>query len=110
MNVTWIAVSQRTGEIGLLKALGATPAQVRLLFVGEAGLLALAGGLAGLALGELLLWLARLLWDLPLAAPAWARAGALLLAFGVALLFAWLPASRAARLEPVAALRPPGAR
>ncbi|WP_455232763.1 ABC transporter permease [Geopseudomonas aromaticivorans] len=110
MNVTWIAVSQRTEEIGLLKALGATPAQVRLLFVGEAALLALAGGLAGLLLGELLLWLGRLLWDFPLAAPWWARGGALLLAFATALLFAWLPAARAARLEPVAALRPSGAR
>lgn len=110
MNVTWIAVSQRTAEIGLLKALGATPAQVRLLFVGEAALLALAGGLAGLALGELLLWLARQLWRFPLTAPWWARGGALALALGTALLFAWLPAARAARLEPVAALRPPGAR
>lgn len=110
MNVTWIAVSQRTAEIGLLKALGATPAQVRLLFVGEAALLALAGALIGLALGEALLWLARQLWDLPLLAPWWARGGALALALGTALAFAWLPAERAARLEPVAALRPAGAR
>ncbi|MEX6500753.1 ABC transporter permease [Pseudomonas zhanjiangensis] len=110
MNVTWIAVNQRTAEIGLLKALGARPAQVRLLFVGEAGLLALAGGLAGLGLSEALLWLARQLWDIPLQTPAWARAGSLLLALLAALLFAWLPAGQAARLEPLEALRPPGAR
>ncbi|MDA7086931.1 ABC transporter permease [Pseudomonas sp. SA3-5] len=110
MNVTWIAVNQRTAEIGLLKALGARPGQVRLLFVGEAALLALAGGLAGLLLSELLLWFGRQLWDIPLQTPAWARAGSLLLALLAALLFAWLPANQAARLEPLEALRPPGAR
>ena len=110
MNVTWISVSQRTAEIGLLKALGATSAQVRLLFLGEAALLALVGALGGLALGEVLLWLGRWAWELPLQTPAWARVGSLLLALGAALLFAWLPASQAARLSPVVALRPPGAR
>ena len=110
MNVTWIAVNQRTAEIGLLKALGARPAQVRLLFVGEAALLALAGGLIGLGLSEALLWLGRQLWEIPLQTPLWARLGSLLLAMLAALLFAWLPANQAARLEPLAALRPPGAR
>ena len=80
MNVTWIAVNQRTAEIGLLKALGARPAQVRALFVGEAALLALAGGLIGLGLSEALLWLGRQLWEIPLQTPVWARIGSLLLA------------------------------
>jgi putative ABC transport system permease protein len=110
MNVTWIAVSQRTAEIGLLKAIGATAGQVRLLFLGEAALLALSGALAGLLLGEALLWLGRQAWGLPLHAPLWARVSAVLLALFTSLLFAWLPASRAARLEPVVALRPAGAR
>ena len=110
VNVTWIAVNQRTAEIGLLKALGARPAQVRLLFVGEAALLALAGGLIGLGLSEALLWLGRQLWEIPLQTPVWARIGSLLLASLAALLFAWLPANQAARMEPLAALRPSGAR
>lgn len=110
MNVTWIAVNQRTAEIGLLKAIGASAAQVRLLFLGEAGLLAGAGALAGLLLGEALLWLGRWIWDFPLHAPWWARLGAALLALATALLFAWLPASRAAALHPVDALRPQAAR
>ncbi|HBX54668.1 ABC transporter permease [Pseudomonas sp. UBA2684] len=106
MNVTWIAVSQRTAEIGLLKAVGATAGQVRLLFLGEAVMLALVGALGGLLLAESLLWLGRQASDLPLYAPWWARLGSLALAFACSLLFAWLPASRAAALTPLAALNP----
>jgi putative ABC transport system permease protein len=66
MNVTWISVSQRTDEIGLLKAIGATAAQVRLLFLGEALLLSVLGGVLGLLLmGLLLLALHLLLPGLP---------------------------------------------
>ncbi len=108
MNVTWISVLQRTAEIGLLKAVGASSNQVRLLFLGEAALLALLGAGSGLALGELLLWIGRLASDLPLQAPWWARLGAPALALGAALLFAWLPASHAAAQAPVQALRPQG--
>jgi putative ABC transport system permease protein len=110
MNVTWIAVLQRTAEIGLLKAIGASSAQVRLLFLGEAALLALLGAGLGLGLGELLLWGGRLASDLPLHAPWWARLGAPALALGAALLFAWLPANHAAAQPPVQALRPQGGR
>ncbi|MDH4610503.1 ABC transporter permease [Pseudomonas sp. BN102] len=110
MNVTWIAVLQRTAEIGLLKAIGASSAQVRLLFLGEAALLALLGAGLGLGLGELLLWVGRLASDLPLYAPWWARLGAPALALGAALLFAWLPANHAAAQAPVQALRPQGGR
>ncbi|MCO6055957.1 ABC transporter permease [Pseudomonas sp. MOB-449] len=108
MNVTWIAVMQRTAEIGLLKAIGASSMQVRLLFLGEAAMLALLGAGAGLALGELLLWVGRLASGLPLHAPWWARLGAPSLAVFAALLFAWLPASHAAAQAPVQALRPQG--
>ncbi|AYF89411.1 ABC transporter permease [Pseudomonas sp. JS3066] len=108
MNVTWIAVLQRTAEIGLLKAVGASSDQVRLLFLGEAALLALLGATMGLALGELLLWIGRLASGLPLYAPWWARLGAPSLALAAAVLFAWLPASHAAAQVPVQALRPQG--
>ena len=108
MNVTWISVSQRTTEIGLLKTLGATAGQGRLLFLGEALLLALAGALGGLLCAEALLWLARAALHVPLYAPWWARLGSLSLALCCALLFAWLPASRAAAMAPVMALRPAG--
>ncbi|MBT8765973.1 ABC transporter permease [Metapseudomonas boanensis] len=110
MNVTWIAVLQRTAEIGLLKAIGARAGQVRLLFLGEAVLLALLGSGLGLLLGEGLLWIGRLTSDLPLISPWWARLGAPALAVTVAVLFAWLPASHAAAQAPVRALRPQGSR
>lgn len=105
MNVTLITVTQRTSEVGLLKALGASSRLVGRLFLTEAGLLALLGALGGVALGEALLWLGRRLFpELPFAAPAWAVATAVAVAVGTGLLFALLPARRAARLDPVAAL------
>ncbi|WP_432696547.1 ABC transporter permease [Marinobacterium sp. YM272] len=106
MNITLISVSQRTAEIGLLKALGARAADVRLIFLSEAALLSLLGALFGFALGYGLLWAGQLVWPVfPVSVPLWALLGSLAIALGVALLFAWLPASRAARLAPVLALR-----
>ncbi|MFP4610615.1 MAG: ABC transporter permease [Thiohalophilus sp.] len=105
MNVMLVAVSQRTAEIGLLKALGATPGQVLVLILIEALLLAGLGGLIGLGIGQLGSWgLRSAIPALQAYPPAWANT----LSFGVALLtgilFSLLPARRAARLDPVQAL------
>lgn len=106
MNVTLITVTQRTGEVGLLKALGASSSLVARLFLTEAGLLALLGALGGVALGEALLWAGRRAFpELPFAAPLWAELTAVAVAVGTGLLFALLPARRAARLDPVTALQ-----
>jgi putative ABC transport system permease protein len=105
MNVMLVAVSQRTGEVGLLKAIGATRRQVLSLFLTEAILLSLAGALAGIAVGQAASWLVRKLYPvLPLAAPWWAYLLAVLTALTSGIVFGMLPARRAARLDPVAAL------
>jgi len=105
MNVMLVAVSQRTREIGLLKAVGATHRQVTSLFLAEAILLSLAGGLVGLALGYLGSAAIQGLYPaLPARAPTWAVAAALGVACLTGLLFGILPARRAADLDPVQAL------
>ncbi|HVT18678.1 MAG TPA: ABC transporter permease [Thermoanaerobaculia bacterium] len=105
MNVMLVSVSERTREIGLLRAVGAGRGQVLAAFLAEAALLAATGGLLGLGAG----WAAvRLLVGifpaLPAAPPAWAVVSAFALALGVGIFFGWLPARRAARLDPVLAL------
>jgi putative ABC transport system permease protein len=105
MNVMLITVAQRTREIGLLKAVGAAPAQIRALFFAEALLLSAIGAGAGLALGVAGGYLvSRLYPALPALAPAWAMGSAVALALATGISFAVLPARRAARLDPVTAL------
>ncbi len=105
MNVMLVAVSQRTAEIGLLKALGATPRQILLLILAEAMLLSFLGAGAGLLMGELGSLAVRQLFPLlPAYAPWWAVVTAVLVALVAGLLFSLLPARRAARLDPVLAL------
>ncbi len=105
MNVTLISVTQRTEEIGLLKALGAGGRTVRLLFLVEAGLMSLAGALAGSAVGLALLALGRMAWpSIPFTAPLGTIVAALLVAIAGGVVFALVPAGRAANLDPVVAL------
>ena len=105
MNVMLISVTQRRHEIGLLKALGATGANIRLMFFTEAVLLALGGALLGLAVGKLgQLFIGQLFPSIPFTAPWWAVIAAPLTAIGTAVLFSVAPARRAARLDPVRAL------
>ncbi len=105
MNVMLIAVSQRTDEIGLLKAVGAPGAQVLRLFLSESAMLSLVGAAVGLLLSAAgLLALARMFPDFPVRAPLWAPLAAVGVALGTGVLFGVLPARRAARLDPVAAL------
>ena len=106
LTILTIAVAERTSEIGLLRAVGATQRRILLLFLGEAALLAAVGGTAGLLLG----WAVALLLEfalpaLPVHTP-WSYALlAELVAVAVGLAAGVLPARRAAHLDPLEALR-----
>jgi putative ABC transport system permease protein len=105
MNVMLVSVTERTREIGLLKAVGVTQAQVVAVFLVEAALLATVGGsaglLAGLGAGRVL---QQLYPEFPFHPPPWAIPVALGVSCAVGLLFGILPARRAAQLDPVMAL------
>jgi putative ABC transport system permease protein len=105
MNVMLVAVSQRTREVGLLKALGATRRQIIALFLTEAIFLALFGGAAGLALGYLVAAGLRLLFPgFAFMPPLWAVIAAFTVAMACGVFFGILPARKAASLDPIAAL------
>jgi putative ABC transport system permease protein len=105
MNVMLVSVSERTREVGLLKALGVTQSQVVSVFLVEAAILSTAGGaiglLAGLGAGR---FLQRLYPDFPIQPPGWAVVAAVVVSCSVGLIFGILPARNAARLDPVQAL------
>ena len=105
MNVMLVAVTQRTGEIGLLKALGAPARTIRLAFLAEAAMLSTVGAVVGYLLGQLGAFALRQAFPVfPAYPPDWAVIAGLSTALGTGLLFGVMPARRAARLDPVQAL------
>ena len=105
MNVMLVAVTQRTGEIGLLKALGATARTIRLAFLAEAAMLSAVGALVGYLLGQLGAFALRQFFPVfPAYPPDWAVIAGLSTALATGLIFGVMPARRAARLDPVQAL------
>ncbi len=108
MNIMLVSVSERTREIGLRKAVGARPGIVLLQFLVEAVTLCVAGGFIGLVVGQLLTLAVQ---SIPGAAldgaviPGWAIAVAFIFSAGTGVLFGMFPAIKAARLDPIEALR-----
>jgi putative ABC transport system permease protein len=105
MNIMLMAVTERTHEIGLRKAVGATSADVRRQFLAEAVALALAGGVLGVAAGWALAFVVSSASPLPARVTPWSVALSLVLGAGIGVLFGVYPASRAARLDPITAMR-----
>ncbi len=106
MNLALVSTHQRTGEIGLLKALGADSHLILQLFLCEALLLAGLGALCGTLFGFLAVQVAAALWpSFPIQIPLWATLAAILAALATGLLFCWLPARQAAGKDAVISLR-----
>src|SRR5471030_2649152 len=106
MNIMLVSVTERTREIGIRKAVGARRSDIIVQFLTEAVVLTAMGGMLGLLLGWTISRLAGLVFpNLPTAVPLWAAASGVLVSVGVGLFFGIWPAGRAARLDPVEALR-----
>jgi len=106
MNVSYISVSQRREEIGLLKSLGASGREVRLIFIISSLVITSFGTLAGLILSYSIVFIIQTNFpSIPLAIPWWSTLAAIFMSFIMALLFSWLPANKAAAVDPILALR-----
>lgn len=105
MNIMLMSVTERTVEIGVRKALGANARDIRRQFLAESIALATMGGIAGVLAGWGLALLISTVSPLPARVTLWSIGLALTLGAGVGVLFGVYPAARAARLDPIAALR-----
>jgi putative ABC transport system permease protein len=105
MNIMLVSVTERTREIGLRKSLGARQADIRTQFLIESSTIAAIGGICGVFFGILVAEIVSLTTPLPSSVQVWSVLMGLIVATGVGLFFGVYPATKAARLDPVVALR-----
>jgi putative ABC transport system permease protein len=105
MNIMLVSVTERTREIGLRKSLGARQSDIRMQFLIESSALAAIGGTVGVILGIVLAKIVSMTTSLPSSVQIWSVLMGLIVATSVGLFFGVYPAAKAARLDPVVALR-----
>ena len=105
MNIMLMAVSERTREIGIRKALGARRRDILSQFVVESATLSLVGAALGIATGIGLAFLVKAVTPMPAAVAPWSIVLAVVIGVGVGMIAGVYPATRAARLDPITALR-----
>jgi putative ABC transport system permease protein len=105
LNIMLVSVTERTREIGIRKALGAKRHRILMQFATEAVTLSLVGGVIGIAVGFGLAFLGRWTFGMYTAVPLWSVLLSLGMSSGVGLIFGIYPAARAARLDPIEAMR-----
>ena len=103
--IMMISVTERTREIGVRKALGATRGEILFQFLVEAATLTVLGGMIGMAMGAVISWGIRTFSPIPASIPLWSIAAALIASAVTGIFFGLYPANRAAKLDPVEALR-----
>jgi putative ABC transport system permease protein len=103
--IMMISVTERTREIGVRKALGATRREIMFQFLIEAATLTLVGAIAGMILGGLIAVAVKKFTPIPAAVPMWAVGLAVLASTITGICFGLYPANKASRLDPVEALR-----
>ncbi len=106
MNIMLVSVTERTHEIGVRKAIGARRSDILIQFLLEASVLTGLGGIAGIVFGWLISVISKMIFkSLPAAVPMWAAVLGVVVSVGIGLFFGIWPANKAARLDPVDALR-----
>ncbi|HZT72431.1 MAG TPA: FtsX-like permease family protein, partial [Terriglobales bacterium] len=105
MNIMLVSVTERTREIGIRMAVGATEEDVQSQFLIEAVVLSLIGGLVGIAFGVGSSWLISSLAKWRVDVSSFAIIGAVIFSAGIGIFFGFYPARKAARLDPIEALR-----